>query len=112
MGELAVIYWRDIPAQVTATDGERSARVELDQRFLQAIDAAAMAAGLVGSDAYLEEWRRERRPCGDDLERETQAEARRLEELYTPAMLRTLARAGGVADQAQHGKEGTGWSSG
>ena len=26
-----------------------------------------MRAGLIGSDAYLEEWRRESRECGDDL---------------------------------------------
>ncbi len=52
--ELTVISWRDIPAQVTATDGTRTARVELPGRFLEAIDAAAMTAGLVGSDEYLE----------------------------------------------------------
>ena len=95
MAELTVIYWRDIPAQVTATAGERSARVALGGRFQEAIDAAAMVAGLVGSDAYLEEWRRETHACGEDIERETAAEADRLEELHPPEELQALVRSGG-----------------
>ena len=95
--ELTVIRWRDIPAQVTATDGTRTARVELSGRFLVAIDDAAMAAGLVESGAYLEEWCRDSRPCGADLERETDAEADRLEAAHPPEVLDALVRAGGVA---------------
>jgi hypothetical protein len=93
--ELTVIYWRDIPAQVSATDGERSARRELSNRFQLAIDAAAMKAGLVGSDEYLDEWRRESRPCCDDLEREVEAEAERLESEFPRERLLVLTRAGG-----------------
>ena len=54
-----VIYWRDIPAQVTAKGEAGSARVQLTDRFQKAIDAAAMKAGLVDMDLYLEEWRQE-----------------------------------------------------
>ena len=68
--ELTVISWRAIPAQVTATDGERNARAALADRFMLAIDEAAMRAGLSDSDDYLAEWRRETRECGADLERE------------------------------------------
>ena len=95
--ELTVITWRDIPAQVTATDGTRTARVELPGRFMQAIDDAAMTAGLVESGAYLDEWRQERRPCGLDLERETAAEAERLEAAHPPERLQELVMAGGIA---------------
>lgn len=95
--ELTIIAWRDIPAQVTASDGTRTARVELSGRFLQAIDDAAMTAGLVESDAYLDEWRRDSRPCGRDLERETAAEAERLEAAYPPDRVAELVQAGGVA---------------
>jgi cvfA/B/C family virulence factor len=95
--ELTVISWRDIPAQVTATDGTRTARVELPGRFLEAIDAAAMTVGLVGSDEYLEQWHRESRPCTADLERETAAEAERLEAANPPKRLHELVRAGGIA---------------
>jgi hypothetical protein len=65
--ELTVISWRAIPAQVTAGKGRAAARAQLSDRFQEAIDAAAMRAGLIGTDTYLEEWRREARPCGDDL---------------------------------------------
>jgi hypothetical protein len=95
--ELTVIRWRDIPAQVTATDGTRTARVELSGRFMQAIDDAAMNAGLIESGAYLDEWSRDTRPCGPDLERETAAEADCLEETHSPDVLASLVQAGGIA---------------
>jgi hypothetical protein len=94
--QLTVIYWRDIPAQVTAADGVRTARVELPARFMGAIDAAATTAGLVGSDAYLEEWRRVIRDCGANLEREVAAEAERLEAAHPPDVLAILVESGGV----------------
>ncbi len=96
MADLTVISWRDIPAQVIASDGERSVRVELSQRFQKAIDAAAMKAGLIETDAYLEEWHRESRPCGDDLDQEAAAEVARLETEFSPERLRTVVRAGGT----------------
>jgi hypothetical protein len=89
-----------MPLQVTASDGERTARRLLSDRFEKAVDAAAMKAGLAGSDEYLEQYRQLRRPCGDDLEQEVAAEAARLEEEFTPAALRELVRAGGAADPA------------
>lgn len=82
---------------MVAREGRRTARVQLPGRFQEAIDAAAMRAGLIGTDAYLAEWRRESRPCGDDLEAEATAEAQRLEAALDEARLEHLARAGGVA---------------
>ena len=96
MAELTVILWRDIPAQLVASDGERTVRRELDARFQQAIDAAAMRAGLAGSADYLEQWRRETRPCGDDLEAEIAAEAGRLDAEHGPEALHALVRDGGL----------------
>jgi hypothetical protein len=101
MPELTVIWWRDIPAQVTAKAGRASARASLSGRFQEAIDAAAMSAGLFDSDGYLEEWRRVSRDCGDDLEAEVAAEAARLESAYGDEELADLARAGG----STNGKE-------
>ena len=92
---LTVIYWRDIPAQVTAKGEAGSARAQLTDRFQKAIDAAAMKAGLVEMDLYLEEWRQEVRPCGDDLEGEVAAEAERLEAAFDRDLLLRLARSGG-----------------
>lgn len=90
-----MIWWRDIPAQVTAKDGRRSARAQLPERFQEAIDAAAMRAGLIGTDSYLAEWRREPRECGDDLEREVAAEADWLDAAYPADTLERLVRADG-----------------
>jgi hypothetical protein len=93
--ELTVIYWRGIPAQVQATDGSAAVRVALPDRFQEAIDDAAMAAGLVDSDDYLAEWRRETRECGPDLAREVDAEAERLEARFTQEELQRVAASGG-----------------
>ena len=92
---MTVIWWRDIPAQVTAKDGRRSARAQLSDRFQEAIDAAAMRAGLIGTDAYLAEWRREPRECGDDLEAEVGEEAAWLEAAYPDDTLERLVGADG-----------------
>ena len=54
-----------------------------------------MRAGLTGTDAYLTEWRRETRPCGDDLEAEVAAEVERLSERYTDEALDALVGANG-----------------
>jgi hypothetical protein len=71
---LTVILWRDIPAQVVAKQGRAVSRVELPPRFQQAIDRAAMRAGSTGTDEYLDDWRRESRACGDELEVAVNAE--------------------------------------
>jgi hypothetical protein len=93
--ELTVIWWRDIPAQVTAKEGRARAAASLDPRFQEAIDSAAMRAGLIGSDTYLEEWRRESRECGADLEIEVAQEAEWLDAAYTDDVLERLVRANG-----------------
>ena len=56
---LTTIYWRDIPAQVTATteDGGKE-QVLMHDRFQVAIDRAAAVAGLTKTDDYVNEWRR------------------------------------------------------
>ena len=95
MAELTVIWWRDIPAQVTAKEGRSRAARELAPRFQEAIDAAAMRAGLIGTDAYLEEWRREPRVCGADLEAEVAQEIDLLDEAYSADVLERLVQANG-----------------
>ncbi|MDX6537861.1 MAG: hypothetical protein QOD37_2202 [Gaiellales bacterium] len=57
MAEFRVTYWRDLPSLVTARDGDHTAKVALDARFMIAIDEAAMRLGATDSDAYLEGWR-------------------------------------------------------
>jgi hypothetical protein len=98
MAELTVIRWREIPAQVTAARGRERARVELSARFQEAIDTAATRAGLIGTDDYLNEWARDTRPCGEDLEVEAAAEAEWLEAAFGDDRLADLARKGGLAE--------------
>jgi hypothetical protein len=95
MGRLTVIYWRDIPAQVIGQQGRRRHRQELPARFATAIDRAAMRAGRGSSSAYLDDWRRETRPCSGDLAAAVRAEAARLEALFPDACLESVVKAGG-----------------
>ncbi len=88
--ELTIISWRDIPAQVVARSGRIKARRELPGRFQVAIDRAAMNAGLFGADTYLEEWRRDSRPCSDDLDSEVTAEVERLVAAHPPEIVNRL----------------------
>ena len=97
MAKLITVYWRDIPAQVIVKQGRQSAKVQLSDRFQVAIDRAAMRAGKGSSDAYLEDWQRRARECGNDLEAEEQAEAARLEAAYSDEQLDRLIKAKGSA---------------
>jgi hypothetical protein len=51
-----VVSWRDIPAQVKVKAGSRRKSRPLSERFIAAIDEAAMRAGKTGSDEYMAEW--------------------------------------------------------
>jgi hypothetical protein len=55
--QVRVLYWQEIPSliRVTAEDGTQVSR-QLPEWFQQEIDRVAMEQGLVGSDAYLEQW--------------------------------------------------------
>ncbi|HMD73256.1 MAG TPA: virulence factor [Steroidobacteraceae bacterium] len=102
MGSLTVISWRDIPAQVVVKRGRESAKMQLSQRFQEAVDRAAMRAGKGSSDAYLADWQRSApRIVGDDLAAEAAAEAARLEAKFTDADLERLIRAKGLAQTSQ-----------
>lgn len=82
-----IILWRDIPAQVIARDSGGVHRVELAQRFQAAIDQAATRAGLVAAEAYLGEWRKERRTTTDPPEAAAADEAERMEATFTDEVL-------------------------
>ena len=96
MAMLTIIWWRDIPAQVTAHEGPHHNRQVLHPRFQMAIDKAAARAGKGSYDDYVEEWRRVQVPCSDDVDAEVAAEAARLETVYTKHRLAELILSGGV----------------
>lgn len=54
MTNYQVLYWHDIPVQVRAGGRRERVSAELPPRFQAAVDSAAMAAGLTGTDAYLD----------------------------------------------------------
>lgn len=85
MAEAVLVSWRDIPAQVIVGKGRSAQRVVLPERFEQAIDRAAMRAGLSGTDAYLSEWRRQPVEVEDAA-----AYAARLEAEHDDARLKAL----------------------
>jgi hypothetical protein len=100
MANLFIVYWRDIPAQVTAhrPGAGRAGRAkrQLSSRFAEAIDMAAMKAGATGTDAYLADWRNsEAEHCGDDLDAAATAAVARIEGEYDADRLRALIDNGG-----------------
>ena len=96
MAQLTIVFWRDIPAQVTVKAGRRTARVPLSERFEKAIDRAALRAGLSDTDSYLAEWRRGApTDCDDDIDAAAAAAAAALEADYDDERLQRLVRAGG-----------------
>ena len=102
MAKLIIISWRDVPAQVIVKQGRETAKVQLSQRFQEAVDRAAMRAGRGSSDAYLADWKRsEPRACGDDMQAEVDAEAARIEAAYTDEDLEKLIRAKGIDERLQ-----------
>lgn len=92
MATYQILYWHDIPMQVRAGKRRERVSVELSKRFQVAVDNAAMAADLVGSEAYLNGFH-----WGAPLEREgspeevTQAVATELESLFAKIDWRNTA---------------------
>jgi hypothetical protein len=96
VAELTVIKWRDIPMQIVVRDDAGgSARRLLPDRFQEAVDAAAMVAGLIGSDDYTEQMAMDRRGVGDDLETEASAAETAVLAEWDENTLKTAIRAGG-----------------
>ncbi|MFN8831477.1 MAG: virulence factor [Labrys sp. (in: a-proteobacteria)] len=96
MAQLVVIYWRDIPAQVTVKQGRTSVKRELPLRFTEAIDMAAMRSGAAATDDYLAEWRRaDPIAVGDDLEAEVAAAVAKIEAEYDKDRLIALVQNSG-----------------
>ena len=94
MAEYQITYWKEIPSMVSAREGRRErAKAELSERFQVAIDEAAMRAGLIGTDAYLEQWRRDEWQTREgNINDVAAAVAAELEAEYTPERLAKMSR--------------------
>jgi hypothetical protein len=73
----------------------------LDKRFAVAIDRAAMRAGKGSSNAYLEEWRRESKPCDGIIEDAVKTEVTQLEAQFPDEVLEVTVKAGGIVNKDQ-----------
>ena len=93
MAQVVIVYWRDIPAQVIVGKGRRGVKIQLSERFEQAIDRAAMKSGAASTDAYLADWRKAD-PVDADV---AAAQAARLEADYDKDRLITLINNDGRA---------------
>ncbi len=93
---IATIYWRDIPAQVVARTAEGTEKVLLDNRFQVAIDRAAVVAGLTGTHAYVEQWRRETEPASADRLDQGRTRAAELDASFPKDRLETFVATGGL----------------
>lgn len=119
--ETVVIFWRDIPAQVTVRYRGKTAALELPARFRTAIDRAAMNANKKTYDEYIGEWRREASPIqasdapvAEGAEGEDAAEtaralagttAERLQAAYPGPRVVRLVRNGGFEPDGNAGED-------
>ena len=101
MAKLIITYWRDIPAQVVAKQGRKTAKAMLPDRFQEAIDRAAMRAGKGSSDAYMEDWRREYSECDDNLQSHVSRVAAELDAQFSDDALEKLVKAKGLVSTAE-----------
>ena len=98
MANLVITYWRDIPSAVSVKLGRTEEKRMLDNRFMEAIDMAAMRSGATDTDAYLADWRRSApRPVSDDLALEAENAKAALETEFTQEKIKALIAAGGKA---------------
>jgi len=95
LAKITTIFWRDIPAQVIGQQGRKRVKQVLDPRFSAAIDRAAMRAGKGSSQAYLDEWKRESRPCEGELQLAVNTEVKSLEAQFPESTLEATVKAGG-----------------
>ncbi len=98
MANLIITYWRDIPSAVSVKIGRREEKRMLDNRFMEAIDMAAMRDGATNTDDYLADWRRgEPTPVSDDMAAEADKAKAELEARFTHDVIKQMIGNGGRA---------------
>ena len=90
MAKKTIIFWRDIPSQVIVKQARTTAKAQLSERFLKAIDKAAMRA------EFLEGWRREIKTCQGDPQTIVETTAKEMEDFYSDEVLQTLVKNKGL----------------
>ena len=62
MTKTFVLFWQDIPTVIEARDATGIEKVELSKRFSELVDLIAMKKGLIGTDDYLQNWKKKKFP--------------------------------------------------
>jgi len=93
---LQVIYWSDIPAQVTATRGTDKGQALLHNRFQVAIDRAAAIADKTETEAYVAEWRKVEEPFEGDPSEAAATRAEAIEAAFPRERLEAFVANGGL----------------
>ncbi len=93
MAFLTIIYWQDIPSQVTIKSRHRTIKQQLSERFQKAIDEAAMISNSIDSESYLNKWHKSNPiSCSDKLEFELESMINKIENEYTNDKLKSISR--------------------
>ena len=96
MANLIITYWRDIPSAVSVKIGRKEEKRMLDNRFMEAIDMAAMRSGATDTDSYLADWRRsDAVVVSDDMLAEVEKAKADLESRYSQEKIKALIATGG-----------------
>ncbi len=101
MPKIVIIYWRDIPSQVTVQEGRKRAKKLLPARYQEAIDRAAMRAKKTDTDAYLDDWKRVNKKGDGDLDELLESTVADIEAKYTDEKLGTLIRNKGLEPEQE-----------
>jgi hypothetical protein len=96
MANLIITYWRDIPSSLSVKLGRKEEKRMLDNRFMEAIDMAAMRGGATNTDDYLADWRRgDPVTVSDDLVAEADKAKVDLEARFTQDLIKQMIGNGG-----------------
>ena len=95
--KLTIIKWRDIPTQVMIKKSRREVeKIQLNNRFMEAVDEAAAVASATDADAYLADWNNEVIEVEDgDMVAPVAQKAAELEEAFNAETLQTYVGNGG-----------------
>ena len=95
--KLTVIKWRDIPTQVMIKKSRKEVeKIQLDDRFMEAVDSAATIADATDTDAYISDWHNEIIEISDgNLKEQVASKAAELELAFTQNVLLDYVNNGG-----------------
>ena len=91
MTKIFILFWQDIPTVIEARDATGIEKVELSKRFSELVDLIAMKKGLVGTDDYLQNWKKKKFPNTEKTAKQIVLElSKHFESKYDDIKLKSL----------------------